>query len=150
HGVFFPNGHGTDPSLPPNDPTIGYKLNHFMMRIRDAKQSMGFYINLIGMRTIFTLNAGPFTVYYLGYPQTNKHHVDLAKFAINTIINLPHTLSLLELFHVPCTEKQEPSFYARGNTPPNLGFRHLGFTVPNVPQALMRLKVYGVLVFKDI
>ncbi|KAK7588283.1 hypothetical protein V3481_007311 [Fusarium oxysporum f. sp. vasinfectum] len=150
HGVFLPNGHGTNPILPPNDPTIGYKLNHFMMRIRDPKKSMEFYIDLMGMRTVFVLNAGPFTVYYLGYPQTDEHRVDLAKFAVDTITNLPHTLGLLELFHVHGSEKQEPGFYATGNTPPNLGFGHLGFTVTNVPQALMRFRAHGVPVLKDI
>ncbi|KAK5247152.1 hypothetical protein LTR40_011921, partial [Exophiala xenobiotica] len=38
HGVFLPNGLNTDPPLPANDPTVGYKLNHFMMRIRDPEK----------------------------------------------------------------------------------------------------------------
>ncbi|CVL13700.1 uncharacterized protein FPRN_12075 [Fusarium proliferatum] len=97
-----------------------------------------------------TLNAGPFTVYYLGYPQTDEHRVDLTKFAIDTITNLPHTLGLLELFHIHGSEKQQSGFYSTGNTPPNLGFGHLGFTVPNVSQALMRLRAQGVPVLKDI
>jgi hypothetical protein len=54
HGVFLPNGLSTDPPLPANDPTVGYKLNHFMMRIRDPEKSMKFYIELMGMRTVFT------------------------------------------------------------------------------------------------
>jgi lactoylglutathione lyase len=54
HGVFLPNGLNTDPPLPANDPTVGYKLNHFMMRIRDPEKSMKFYIELMGMRTVFT------------------------------------------------------------------------------------------------
>lgn len=48
-----PNGHATDPILP-NDPTIGYKLNHSMMKIRDPKQSMEFYTSLMGMRQVFS------------------------------------------------------------------------------------------------
>ncbi|KAF5706656.1 lactoylglutathione lyase [Fusarium globosum] len=142
----------------PRQPTLvrdesgrdGYKLNHFMMRIRDPKKSMEFYTKLMGMRTVFVLNAGPFTVYYLGYPQTDEHRVDLTKFAIDTITNLPHTLGLLELFHIHGSEKQQSGFYSTGNTPPNLGFGHLGFTVPNVSQALMRLRAQGVPVLKDI
>ncbi|PNP73560.1 hypothetical protein FNYG_13105 [Fusarium nygamai] len=96
------------------------------------------------------INTGPFTVYYLGYPQTDEHRADLAKFAVDTLTNLPHTLGLLELFHVHGSEKQGPKFYATGNTPPNLGFGHLGFTVPNVQQALVRLIAHGVPVFKDV
>lgn len=54
HGAFLPNGLNTDPPLSANDPTVGYKLNHFMMRIRDPEKSMKFYIELMGMRTVFT------------------------------------------------------------------------------------------------
>ncbi|KAJ9633028.1 lactoylglutathione lyase [Exophiala oligosperma] len=150
HGVFLPNGQNTDPPLPADDPTIGYKLNHFMMRIRDPKESMKFYIDLMGMRTVFTLNVGPFTIYYLGYPQTDEHRADLPKFGLDTATNLQHTLGLLELYHVHGSEKQEPGYYSTGNTPPALGFGHLGFTVPDVPAALKRLKENGVHVIKDL
>jgi len=150
HGAFLPNGLNTDPPLSANDPTVGYKLNHFMMRIRDPEKSMKFYIELMGMRTVFTMNVGPFTIYYLGYPQTPEHRGDLAKFGGDTAMNLQHTLGLLELYHVHGSETQAPGYYSTGNTPPNLGFGHLGFTVPNVPEALARLKANGVEVIKDL
>ena len=67
HGVVMPNGLNTDPPLPANDPTIGYMLNHLCIRVRDPKKSLHFYIDLMGMRTLFTTNAGPLTVYLLGY-----------------------------------------------------------------------------------
>ncbi|KAJ9503033.1 hypothetical protein H2202_001185 [Exophiala xenobiotica] len=161
HGVFLPNGLNTDPPLPANDPTVGYKLNHFMMRIRDPEKSMKFYIELMGMRTVFTMNVGPFTIYYLGYPQTAEHRADLAKFGGDTAMKLQHTLGLLELYHVHGSERQATApdegaegaaerYYSTGNTPPNLGFGHLGFTVPSVPEALARLKANGVEVVKDL
>jgi lactoylglutathione lyase len=150
HGVFLPNGANTDPPLPPSDPTIGYKLNHFMMRIRDPKRSLYFYINLMGMRTVFTMNVGPFTIYYLGYPQTDEHRADLPKFGLDTATNLQSTLGLLELYHVHGSEKQEDGYYGSGNAPPNLGFGHLGFTVPSVPKAVERLREQGVEILKDL
>ncbi|KIX03461.1 lactoylglutathione lyase [Rhinocladiella mackenziei CBS 650.93] len=148
HGVFLPNGLNTDPPLPANDPTIGYKLNHFMLRIRDPEKSLHFYINLMGMRTVFTMNVGPFTIYYLGYPHTPEHRADLKSFGLDTSINLQHTLGLLELYHVHGSEKQGEGYYQTGNSPPNLGFGHLGFTVPSVPEALKRLEDNKVEVIK--
>ena len=71
-GEFLPNGNHTDPPVPANDPTIGYKLYHLMIRIRDPKKSLPFYIDLMGMRTVFTMNTGPFTIYYLGYTFSNS------------------------------------------------------------------------------
>ncbi|KIW66077.1 lactoylglutathione lyase [Phialophora macrospora] len=150
HGAFLPNGHQTDPALPPGHPTIGYKLNHFMLRIRDPAISIPFYVDLMGMRTVFTMNVGPFTIYYLGYPQTDEHRADLAKFGADTAGNLQHTLGLLELYHVHGSEKQPAGYYSTGNEPGHLGFGHLGFTVPNVPKALQRLKEAGVEVVKDL
>jgi lactoylglutathione lyase len=150
HGEFLPNGHNTESPLPPNHPTIGNRLNHFMLRIRDPAKSIPFYVDLMGMRTVFTMNVGPFTIYYLGYPQTDEHRADPAKFGADTAANLQHTLGLLELYHVHGSEKQQPGYYSTGNEPGQLGFGHLGFTVPSVPRALERLKEAGVEVIKDL
>jgi len=154
HGEFLPNGlmnnKSRDPPLPRDDPTIGYKLNHFMLRIRDPAISIPFYVDLMGMRTVFTMNVGPFTIYYLGYPQTDEHRADLPKFGADTAGMLQHTLGLLELYHVHGSEKQEPGYYSTGNEPGKLGFGHLGFTVPSVPKALERMREAGVEIVKDL
>jgi lactoylglutathione lyase len=147
-GAFLPNGLHTDP--PPSPATTGFKLNHFMLRIRDPTVSLPFYVGLMGMRTVFTMNTGPFTIYYLGYPQTDEHKNDLPKFGQETCAQLQHTLGLLELYHVHGSEKQAEGYYETGNTPPALGFGHLGFTVPDVPAALERLRKAGVKVVKEV
>ena len=147
-GDFLPNGTHTDP--PPSPATAGFKLNHFMMRIRDPAISLPFYIELMGMRTVFTMNTGPFTIYYLGYPQSSTHAEDLASFGNDTCAKLQHTLGLLELYHVHGSEKQPKGYYETGNRPPALGFGHLGFTVPSVPKALERMRAAGVTVVKEI
>lgn len=149
-GQYLPNGNNTDPPLPPNDPTIGYKFNHMMMRVRDPARSLNFYINLMGMRTVFTINTGPFTIYYLGYPQTEAHRADLASFGRDTVPILAQTLGLLELYHIHGSENEPKGFYSHGNEPPNLGLGHLGFSVPDVPAALERLRSNGVEVIKDL
>jgi len=149
-GAFLPHGVEVDPPIPESHPTVGAKLNHFMLRIRDPKVSMRFYVELMGMRTVFTMNVGPFTIYYLGYPQSPDHRADPAAFGIDTTACLAHTLGLLELYHVHGSELQPEGFYSTGNTPPNLGFGHLGFTVPDVPAFLAYLRAAGVPVVKDL
>jgi lactoylglutathione lyase len=151
-GAFIPGGHGTDPPLAETDPTVGYKLNHFMLRIRDPKPTLHFYIDLMGMRTVFSMNAGPFTIFYLGYPQTEEHRADPAKFARETVPPaMTHTLGLLELYHLHGSEDDEKEFrISTGNTPPHLGFGHLGFTVPDVPAAVERLRKAGVKIVKEL
>ncbi|KAF3910418.1 hypothetical protein ABW20_dc0104968 [Dactylellina cionopaga] len=149
-GQFLPNGHQTDPPLPSTDPSIGYKLNHLMLRIRCPTASLNFYINLMGMRTVFTMNTGPFTIYYLGYPQSQTDRDDIPAWASRTCAQLPHTLGLLELYHVHGSENQPAGYYSTGNEAPNLGFGQVGFTIPDVRAAVERLKAGGVKVLKDL
>lgn len=146
-GVMI-NGNPTDPPVLKGDPAAGFKLYHHMMRIRDPERSLYFYRNLMGMRTIFTLDAGPFTIFYLGYPQTQEHKDDLDRFSSETLPRLAHTTGLIELFHVHGSEKL--SEMSTGNTPPNLGFGHLGFSVPNVQAALEHLQSHGVEIVKPL
>ncbi|KAL9111387.1 MAG: hypothetical protein Q9227_004264 [Pyrenula ochraceoflavens] len=147
HGAYLPNGLKTDPPLPPDAPTIGYMLNHLCLRIRDPAKSLHFYIDLMGMRTIFVTNTGPMTVYFLGYPRTDRHRENLEEFGRETVA---HTPGLLELFHVHGAEKQAEGLYGSGNEPPYLGFCHLGFSVPDLPKAVERLKAEGVPVIKNL
>lgn len=154
-GVFLPGGHNNDPPLPENSPTVGYKLNHFMLRIREPQRSLHFYINLMGMRTVFTMNAGPFTLYYLGYPPTSEDRADLPSWSARVAKPpvLTQTPGLLELYHVHGTEKAdaEGGFnMSTGNTAPHLGFGHLGFTVPDVAGTLERLRKQGVPIIKEL
>ncbi|KAF3939690.1 hypothetical protein ABW19_dt0206072 [Dactylella cylindrospora] len=149
-GKFLPNGNRNDPPLPPNDPTIGFKLNHLMLRIRDPIASLRFYIDLMGMRTVFTMDTGPFTIYYLGYPQTPADRSDIPAWADRTCANLPHTLGLLELYHIHGSEKQQEGYYTTGNDAPNIGFGQVGFTVPDVAAALERLRSAGVRILKEL
>ncbi|ETS76934.1 hypothetical protein PFICI_10808 [Pestalotiopsis fici W106-1] len=149
-GQIFSNGLGNEPPLSADNPTIGYKLNHFMLRVRDPVRSLHFYVNLMGMRTVFTWNVGPFTIYYLGYPQSEHHRLDLSAFGKETLPVLAHTLGLMELYHIHGSENEPEGYYSTGNVPPNLGLGHLGFSVPDVATALQRLKRHGVEVIKDL
>ncbi|KAK5045634.1 hypothetical protein LTR84_009003 [Exophiala bonariae] len=150
YGEFLVNGLKNDPPLLENDPTVGYKLNHTMLRIRDPEKSFHFYITLMGMRTVFAFNIGPVNAYYLGYPKTPEHRADLKKFGQETVDVLRQTEGLIELVHIKGSENQPDGYYKNGNEPPDLGYGHLGFTVPDVSSALERLKMHGVEVVKDL
>ncbi|PLB37831.1 putative lactoylglutathione lyase (Glo1) [Aspergillus candidus] len=154
-GTFLPGGHNTDPPLPETSPTANYRLNHSMLRIRDPTRSLNFYINHMGMRTVWTMNTGPFTLYYLAYPSTATDRADLPAWAarLSNPQALTSTLGLLELYHVHGTERDVEDGgveMSTGNTPPQIGFGHLGFTVPDVGEALERLRGRGVRVVKEL
>ncbi|KAI0593164.1 lactoylglutathione lyase [Biscogniauxia sp. FL1348] len=135
-----------------NEPTSGYRMNHLMLRIRDPGPSLEFYVGLMGMRTVFTADTGPFTIYYLGYPQTAEHRADAASFSrdVGAHSTLTRTLGLLELCHYHGSERQPATYHATGSDPPHLGFNHIGFTVPDVRAAVRRLSAAGVTVVKDV
>ncbi|KIW17541.1 lactoylglutathione lyase [Exophiala spinifera] len=150
-GKLNVGSHPDEPPLPEDDPTVGIRMNHCMLRVRDPKKSLFFYKNLLGMRTIFTINAGPITTYYLTHPQTTEHRADLAKFSRETALRTQFTSGLLELMHVHGSEKQPEGYYTgTGNVVPALGFGHLGFTVPDVKATVARLEEHGVKVFKPL
>ena len=105
-------GTATDPS--------SYRLNHTMIRVKDAEASLKYYQEVLGMkhfRTSENKDAG-FNLYFLGYPASNpapqeNQHNPIAGFE-----------GLLELTWNYGTEKQEGSVYHNGNGDPQ-GFGHI-------------------------
>ncbi|KAJ5292726.1 uncharacterized protein N7443_008679 [Penicillium atrosanguineum] len=143
-GLFSPGG-PTQTFNPPQSPsTTNYRLNHLAIRIKDPSRSLHFYVDLLGMRIIFTMNAGPFTIYYLGHPPPQTDLDEWAK-CTSQIPVMTRTSGLLELYHVHGSDE-----VTTGNVPPNLGFAHLGFTVPDVRVAVERLRENGVRILKDL
>jgi len=63
---------GTDAPQPKQ--TVGWKLNHICFRIRDPEATTRFYRDVLGMRTIFTVDAGSFSILYFGYPEVVGEH----------------------------------------------------------------------------
>lgn len=102
------------------------------------------------------MNAGPFTIYYLGHPPPGTSSQDLESWANKTseIPTLTQTSGLLELYHVHGTESIArdggEGQVSTGNVPPHLGFAHLGFTVPDVTEAVERLRADGVRILKEV
>lgn len=151
-GVHLSGDLDNNPPIHDDHPTLGFRLNHCMLRIRDPKATLHFYIDLMGMRTIFTLNTGPFTVFCLGYPQTPAHRADPAAYSreVQSPSVMSRTSGLLELSHCHASEDQPETYIANGYKPPHLGFNHLGFTVPNPGTVTKRLREEGVRIVKDV
>lgn len=154
-GVRLPQGHNVDPPAITSGTQANFRLNHSMFWIRDPKASLHFYVDLIGMRTVFAMNTGPFTVYYLGFPTEPEHRSDLAKFSQDLLVpgRIANTLGLLELahFHRSYDEHEHPAQSPGPNQiRPVVGFGHIGFTVPDVEATLERLRLEGVEVLKGV
>ncbi|KZO96828.1 Glyoxalase/Bleomycin resistance protein/Dihydroxybiphenyl dioxygenase [Calocera viscosa TUFC12733] len=136
--------HVVEPEWAPQpDETVGWRLNHLMLRIRDPALSLPFYVDGVGLRIVFTFNSGPMTVYYMGFPQHGWGPQE-------TLAKLQMRDGLLELVHVHGTEDEQGFKYNNGNEAPHYGFGHIGLTVPDVPAAIARLEKFGAKVFKPL
>ncbi|KAJ5173452.1 hypothetical protein N7492_006045 [Penicillium capsulatum] len=147
-GVLHPAG-PTGWNPPQDEATAHYRLNHLALRITDPARSLHFYGDLLGMRVIFTFNGGPFTIYYLGHPPPNTENLQEWAQSTANFPNLMATQGLLELYHVHQPDETQSRTVSTGNTPPHLGFQHLGFTVPDVRAAVERLREAGVTIRKE-
>ncbi|KAF2449066.1 Glyoxalase/Bleomycin resistance protein/Dihydroxybiphenyl dioxygenase [Karstenula rhodostoma CBS 690.94] len=135
----YPEGqHILPPPRPASPSTANYRLNHLMLRIKDPEASLRFYNDCLGLHTVFIFNAGPWTIYYLGPRDTS-------------IATLGTSKGLLELYHIPADKDLEyTSGNAYGRAGAGVGFGHVGFTVPDVQEALERVKEFGFEVIKPL
>lgn len=109
-----------------------YRMNHTMIRVKDAKKSLEFYQEVMGMtlfRTSQNQSSG-FNLYFLGYPGEQGMTED-GKTA--------HREGLLELTWNYGTEKDANFKYHNGNDEPQ-GFGHICVSVDNVEAACQRFE----------
>ncbi len=126
--------------------TDGYVFNHTMLRIRDPKDSLAFYQNVLGMSLLRQVDfiEWKFSLYFL------------AKFANSSEANMFENLSIeekakytfsresvLELTHNHGSEFSKELPYHNGNTEPR-GFGHICFSVPDLEVAQKRFDSLGV------
>lgn len=93
-----------------------YRMNHTMVRVKDAQKSLKFYQEVIGM-SLFREGGNPsagFTLYFLGYPGKQGVPTD----------GTADREGLLELTWNHGTEKDESFSYHNGNDQPQ-GFGHI-------------------------
>ncbi|KAK8919597.1 Lactoylglutathione lyase [Metarhizium anisopliae] len=105
-----------------------YRMNHTMIRVKDAEKSLKFYQEVMGMTLIKTAEneAAGFNLYFLGYP--GAQHTAQA-----------NREGLLELTWNYGTEKDANFKYHNGNDEPQ-GFGHICVSVDDLDAACQRFE----------
>ncbi|BGP12721.1 hypothetical protein JCM10213v2_000638 [Rhodosporidiobolus nylandii] len=93
------------------------------------------------MRTLFTYNAGSFSIYYMFH---SEEDVDAEK----VWADFPNQKGLIELIHRHGSENEDFT-YKSGNEPEHAGFGHLGLIVDDVPKLVARAEAAGCRVVKQ-
>lgn len=114
--------------------TTTYRLNHTMIRVKDAEASLAFYQDVMGMkhkRTHESKNGG-FNLYFLGYG-------DDAEITAEGVSPTAGQEGLLELTWNYGTEKDPDFKYHSGNAEPQ-GFGHICISVDDLDAACARFE----------
>ncbi|KAH8816135.1 Glyoxalase/Bleomycin resistance protein/Dihydroxybiphenyl dioxygenase [Xylogone sp. PMI_703] len=113
-----------------------YRMNHTMIRVKDAEKSLKFYQEVLGMTLMRTSEnaANNFNLYFLGYP---------GKQGLPQEGSTADREGLLELTWNYGTEKDENFQYHNGNDQPQ-GFGHICVSVDDLDSACKRFEDLGV------
>jgi lactoylglutathione lyase len=116
--------------------TQSYRLNHSMIRVKDAQASLNFYQDVMGMKMMRTLEnkSANFNLYFLGYGRTPQEEEN----GVNGLNQIASHEGLLELTWNYGTEKEEGKVYHDGNSEPQ-GFGHICVTVDDLNAACQYL-----------
>ncbi|KAD5803389.1 hypothetical protein R6Q59_024377 [Mikania micrantha] len=123
---------------PPDPETKGYFLQQTMFRIKDPKQSLKFYSDVLGMSLLKRLdfNDMKFSLYFMGYEDTSvapKSHAERTAWTFEQ-------KATIELTHNWGSEKDKKfQGYHNGNSEPR-GFGHIGITVDDTYKACKRFE----------
>ncbi|KAM7215069.1 lactoylglutathione lyase [Rhypophila decipiens] len=111
-----------------------YRMNHTMLRVKDAESSLKFYREVMGMKLLRTNvnEKGGFNLYFLGYGDATKEGEGTAD-----------REGLLELTWNYGTEKDADFKYHDGNSQPQ-GFGHICVSVDNIEAACARFESLNV------
>ena len=116
-----------------------YRMNHTMIRIKDAEKSLAFYKDIMGMQLKRTSEneKNGFNLYFLGYGAAAN---DSAPEGVSATAD--HE-GLLELTWNYGTEKDANFKYHNGNDEPQ-GFGHICISVDDLDAACARFEEKGV------
>ncbi|KAI4752830.1 lactoylglutathione lyase-like protein, partial [Aureobasidium sp. EXF-8845] len=116
-----------------------YRMNHTMIRVKDAEKSLKFYQDVMGMtlqRTSEQKEAG-FTLYFLSY---GSKAPDQSANGVNPIADRE---GILELTHNHGSESDDSIKYHNGNDEPQ-GFGHTCVSVDDLDAACKRFEDMNV------
>ncbi|KAI9681792.1 MAG: Lactoylglutathione lyase [Trizodia sp. TS-e1964] len=114
-----------------------YRLNHTMIRVKDAEKSLEFYKNVMGMHLLRTIkqSEAKFNLYFLGYKDSNTIPLGDDESSKRT----GHLEGLLELTWNYGTESDKEFKYYDGNAEPQ-GFGHICISVDDIDKACNRFE----------
>jgi len=105
-------------------------LSQTMIRVKDPKKSLKFYLGILGLKLVREMPMSDFTNYFLVCLPSNEQVPDpKSDEASDFCMGLYPPV--LELTHNHGTESQEAFKYHSGNEPPK-GFSHIGFLVDDL------------------
>lgn len=138
-GGFVPGTDGPGPAA-----TLGYAINHIGLATHNLTRLKDFYINTLGMRTLFDAQFTPeYTVTYLGYPQAGRNGTGFQTGA--EMLALKNNMyGLLEITQFNVSEAKLLPTTVQTNT-----FSHIGLIVPDVVKAQKYLKSKGARILKE-
>jgi len=141
-------------AAPADATTKQWVMQQTMMRVKDPKRSLDFYIKVLGMKLLTTgeFPQWGFTVFFVGYPPEKDlgpvPENDDAKFAY--CMQVPGCIELT--WNHGSETNEDDKVYNTGNadttgtadgTSVKGGFGHIGITVPDVYEACQRFKDMG-------
>lgn len=120
----------------------GYTFNHTMIRVKDARASLAFYRDILGMTLLRRLDfeEGRFSLYFLAFLGEGEalplDEGDIREYVFSR-------QGVLELTHNWGTEEEDGPVYHNGNGTPR-GYGHIGVAVPDVAEACRRFEEAGI------
>eukprot|EP00192_Tetraselmis_astigmatica_P013791 CAMPEP_0117660314 /NCGR_PEP_ID=MMETSP0804-20121206/6903_1 /TAXON_ID=1074897 /ORGANISM="Tetraselmis astigmatica, Strain CCMP880" /LENGTH=337 /DNA_ID=CAMNT_0005467037 /DNA_START=214 /DNA_END=1227 /DNA_ORIENTATION=- len=129
----------------PNAPK--FALAQTMLRVKDPKASIEFYVDKLGMKLVSVRSFSDFSLYFLaslpdGVQTPDPESPEAAAFLKEVLY--PSSVPVLELTHNHGTESDADFSYHNGNVEPNRGFGHIGFLVDNIQESCAALEASGV------
>lgn len=134
------NNTGSYPSLElgsdvPSDPaTTGYSINHFAINTRNLTASVDFYIQVLGLRKLFTLQVSKhYSITYLGHSHGGKNGTG---YQTNEELNREknNAQGMIEILYVDVPVNNVSATTATPNT-----FAHVGMIVPDIQATQTRI-----------
>ncbi|QKX54152.1 uncharacterized protein TRUGW13939_01236 [Talaromyces rugulosus] len=134
---------GTDGPAPPA--TVGYAFNHIGLVTTHLSEMKDFYVNVLGMRTLFDAYITPeYTVTYMGYAQGGRNGTGFQSGA-DMMAEKNNLYGLVELQQFNVSDDHLLASTKRSNT-----FGHVGLIVPDVLKAQEYFESKGVPILKKV
>lgn len=137
-------GHGKDDANVSSE-VQSYRFNHTMVRVKDPKVSLKFYVDTLGMQVVrkAEMKEAEFDLYFLSFPKTLPSGHKLVSTTESGVNPLSACEGILELTHNYGSEKKDGQVYHNGNDVPQ-GYGHIAITVDNIDAACSRFDEMGV------